>query len=344
MKLVFSILLLFSILLTGCGKVKMEGYKRMTTNNNYQQQVRAAAQHPNVQKFLNFIAKAEGTSDIGRGGYDVNFGGSTFDDFSAHPGVSRNFTQTNKKKNTTTAAGRYQFLKGTWNGVSKKMGLDDFSPASQDVGATYLLYERGALQDVIDGNTTSAIKKMGSTWASFPTSPHPQNKHSWGTVNKWLEGEGLPSATPASNVDMQPLDNFQTSVPNDALPKSSSSGDPGQPSPSTFMPQNDFLDDRPFLAQAAGPSIDNSALPQQQQVMPYTDVRTGQTAGAVPETMADYARLQNFADYDMNTRGSLINLEDQLSQAEQSIKRQLNLFDPYPTYFDDRLRKLIAEA
>ena len=51
-------------------------------------------------------------------GYNTIFGNERSDDLKAHPNVKKEFTQTDGKKNSTTAAGRYQFLKGTWDSVS----------------------------------------------------------------------------------------------------------------------------------------------------------------------------------------------------------------------------------
>ena len=42
-------------------------------------------------------------------GYNTLFGGDQFSDFSDHPRILKEFTETNGKKNKTSAAGRYQF-------------------------------------------------------------------------------------------------------------------------------------------------------------------------------------------------------------------------------------------
>lgn len=154
----------------------------------------------NVQRFLNAIAMAEGTAKPGVDPYRVAFGGSTFDDLSAHPNVRREFTQTDGKKNYTTAAGKYQFLKGTWSDVADKLALPDFSPRSQDLGAIELLRRNGALDDVLAGKFDSAVKKSGRTWASLPSSPYAQPRRSAGFLERALN-----SVIPSAQAEERPM-------------------------------------------------------------------------------------------------------------------------------------------
>ncbi|MEC6393349.1 glycoside hydrolase family 104 protein [Acinetobacter pittii] len=143
----------------------------MATRENYEKLLKA----PNVQKMLNLIANAEGVKH----GYNTLFGNERVNDLSWHPGVKKGFTQTDGKKNATTAAGRYQFLKDTWDGVAKQLGLEDFSPKNQDIAAVALLAQNGALPSVLKGDFKTAVQKSGSTWASLPSSPYAQPKRSW---------------------------------------------------------------------------------------------------------------------------------------------------------------------
>jgi lysozyme len=92
-------------------------------------------------------------------------GGDTFNDYSAHPD-----TLHNAGAYRTTAAGRYQFVYATWEDLATKLGLSDFSPANQDLGAIELIRERGALDDVINGNFDVAVQKVSNIWASLPGS------------------------------------------------------------------------------------------------------------------------------------------------------------------------------
>lgn len=143
----------------------------MATRENFEKLLGS----PNVQKMLNLIANAEGVKH----GYNTLFGNERLNDLSWHPNVKKEFTQTDGKKNVTTAAGRYQFLKDTWDGVAKQLGLKDFSPKNQDIAAVALLAQNGALSSVLKGDFKTAVQKSGSTWASLPSSPYAQPKRSW---------------------------------------------------------------------------------------------------------------------------------------------------------------------
>lgn len=146
------------------------------------QQLMQLMNNPNARKMLDLIATTEGVKH----GYNTLFGNQRFDNLSSHPNIKKAFTQTDGKKNYTTAAGRYQFLKGTWDGLAQQYGIKDFSPHSQDFGALALLDQIGALPYVLKGDFQTAIKKSGSTWASLPTSPYAQNKRSWDFVDSQL--------------------------------------------------------------------------------------------------------------------------------------------------------------
>ena len=150
-----------------------------------------ARNDPNVLKFLNLIARAEGTEKYG---YNTAFGGDYFGDLSQHPNIKKNFKQTDGKVNSSGASGRYQFLNKTWNGVSKKYGLEDFGGVNQDLGAIALITENGALKDVQSGNFKKAIDKLGNIWASFPSSPYKQRKRSY----EYLLGKEYAANTPQS--------------------------------------------------------------------------------------------------------------------------------------------------
>ena len=140
--------------------------------------------NPNVRKLLDVIASAEGVKH----GYNTIFGNERLNSLSAHPNVRKQFTQTNGKTNVTTAAGRYQFLKPTWDGLSRQYGLKDFSPQSQDIGAIGLIMQKGALNDALKGNYQAAIQKLGGTWASLPSSPYAQPKRSQAEIDRFLGG------------------------------------------------------------------------------------------------------------------------------------------------------------
>lgn len=133
----------------------------------------------NVQAFLGLIRDTEGTAK-GADPYRV-YGGSAKNQIKdlSKPDFKRwGFTQTDGKKNTSSASGAYQFLERTWNGLAKQHGLKDFSPRSQDLGAIALLKQSGALDAILKGDFDTAVKKANRTWASLPGSPYAQHTRS----------------------------------------------------------------------------------------------------------------------------------------------------------------------
>lgn len=121
----------------------------------------------NVQAMLRVIRNAEGTADAG--GYNRLFGGGSFDGYADHP---RRIIKLSGY--TSTAAGAYQFKASTWDETRQMMGLRDFSPSSQDLGAVGRIAARRALDDVIAGRFEQAIQKINKEWASLPGSPYGQ--------------------------------------------------------------------------------------------------------------------------------------------------------------------------
>lgn len=141
----------------------MDGSFMNTTTN-------ADLSNQNVRAFLDMIAVSEGTAM--EEGYRVMFGYPRFADrlitsYADHPRQYFTFTSGGKTLKTS-AAGRYQFLASTWDELKKKLGLPDFSPASQDLACIELIRQRGALTDVRAGRVASAISKCAKTWASLP--------------------------------------------------------------------------------------------------------------------------------------------------------------------------------
>jgi muramidase (phage lysozyme) len=127
----------------------------------------------NIQGYLSNLSKAE------QADYNTIVGGSTFNDYSKHPGVIGVTT----KEGPSTAAGRYQITKTTYDRYAKKLGITDFSPESQDKIALELIKDNNALEDVKQGNYQAANAKLGGIWASLPSSKYNQPKRS----SAWVE-------------------------------------------------------------------------------------------------------------------------------------------------------------
>lgn len=108
--------------------------------------------------------------------YNVIFGGQSFDSYAAHPGVRVPFRNpATGKPDISTAAGAYQFILPTWNALASRLGLADFSPASQDAAARQLLIDTGAAQALANDDITTALRKASTQWASLPYSAARQN-------------------------------------------------------------------------------------------------------------------------------------------------------------------------
>lgn len=129
-------------------------------------------QATNLAAFLWMIRVSEGTA--GAEGYRTMVGGSLFDSYADHPRVLVDLPRLGIK---SSAAGAYQILRRTWDGVAKKLGLVDFSPASQDAAALELIRQRGALAAVREGRFADAVGKCRKEWASLPGAGYGQHEN-----------------------------------------------------------------------------------------------------------------------------------------------------------------------
>lgn len=228
--------------------------------------------NPNVQKVLRVIGQAEGT--VGEkiaDPYRIAFGGGTFDSLDSHPNMLTVFTQTDGKANKSSAAGAYQFLKPTWDDVSSKLGLKDFSPRSQDIAALELINRAGALQDVLKGDTSAAFSKLGATWASLPSSPYAQPKRSPGFIEQALNAV-IPAAEAASVAKIDP-----NTVQWDDAPKATSGIDPASVQWDEPAAQTPY---RVEMSQEDAQRMQNAAKPQERGLMERLGRQVGLTARA----------------------------------------------------------------
>lgn len=197
-------------------------------------------ENPNLTRFLDFLGKSEGAD------WNTVVGGKKFSDFSQHPNVVGLTTP----DGPSTAAGKYQITGTTYRDVAPKIGVNDFSPESQNQVAIELMRRNGALDDVLAGNYEPAIKKLGGVWASLPSSNYNQPKRDWNFVKANLTNssadEGWETVSPAAKSDA----GWETVTP--ASPNEPARGrptmqndprivDPNQPAP-TNAPQRAALD------------------------------------------------------------------------------------------------------
>jgi len=115
----------------------------------------------NERGWLQAIRHAEGTA--GSNGYATTFGYQTFDPAKGHP---RRVVKSGGY--ASDAAGAYQFLSTTWDGVNRQMGTSsaDFSPAAQDRAALQLIRNRGV--DPTQAISREGVAKLAPEWASLP--------------------------------------------------------------------------------------------------------------------------------------------------------------------------------
>lgn len=97
------------------------------------------------------------------GHYDMLYGGYSLTSYAWHPG---------KGPTGHTDAGRYQFVRSTWNSVAKQIGLHDFSPVNQDKAAWYLASHDYRLRTGRDLNSDLERgrfdpKGLKDTWVSI---------------------------------------------------------------------------------------------------------------------------------------------------------------------------------
>jgi muramidase (phage lysozyme) len=131
-------------------------------------ELQAALQHKNVVAFLHLIRQGETnqTDDA----YREMFGGSLF----AAPPWQHPHILITSGRYTSTAAGAYQFLARTWDGLVSQFRFEDFSPPNQDQAAVALIARHDALDDVIAGRIVDALGKCRQEWASLPGAPYAQ--------------------------------------------------------------------------------------------------------------------------------------------------------------------------
>jgi len=147
--------------------------------------LQVALENPNVRAFLRAIRLGEGTAD--ELGYNRIVGGDTFAHFVDHPRAMRYIKA---YKVWSSAAGAYQIIGKTWDGLVKQYGFPDFSPECQDEAAVALIAEKRALRHVKEGRIETAIALLGGVWASLPGSTAGQRTEKLAAVLNEYEAHG----------------------------------------------------------------------------------------------------------------------------------------------------------
>ena len=100
--------------------------------------------------------------------YNAQYGNNTFESFEDHPRE-----QITRWGYTATAAGAYQFVEGTWDGLVSQLGLTDFSPGNQDAAAVSLIESvSDASEQIQSGDYESALNTLSGQWSSLPGGQH----------------------------------------------------------------------------------------------------------------------------------------------------------------------------
>ena len=227
---------------------------------------------------LDAIAFAEGTAKYPNDGYNTMFTGKQFSGFGDHPRKIQR-----SRRYASDAAGRYQFLSTTWDPLAKKLGLKDFSPASQDKAAIELSRQYDVTQQLLqkEGMSMKVSSLLGRQWASFPGKTiglDQPTKELKGIQNVYQKSLGSPP--PA-----------QTSSPSSAQTAPAQPPSPAQITP-TGTPQN------PQIPQSLAPErkgqtvivSQNPSSPARQ--MMYSG--GGGSSGGGSSPISDFALLNNF--------------------------------------------------
>jgi len=180
---------------------------------------------PRVRAMLDVLGYAEGTgNNYGRvvfgtvlgpsnrnAPYDRSFVGQrnvVVTDFSRHPNLAVRWAN---GQPPSSAAGRYQFLYRTWQGLNQP----DFSPHSQDIGAIMLMQRRGMIEPLLRGDFAEAIHRGAPEWASLPVAGG----------GSYYGGQGAKTLSSLRNVFTASLErNHGTTAPPDNPTPTTTSG------------------------------------------------------------------------------------------------------------------------
>jgi muramidase (phage lysozyme) len=143
---------------------------------------------PIQRAFLNAVAGGESA-----GAYNIRFtprGGAFFDSYEQHPGIFEKRADGRK----SSAAGRYQFVKSTWDAL----GGGEFTPERQDEMAlkyAALKYKGETGRDLWkdleeDGLTNQIMDALAPTWEAFYKNKRTHAKRFWSSLARYEKENG----------------------------------------------------------------------------------------------------------------------------------------------------------
>lgn len=163
-----------------------------------QYQTGSAMQSPQMAAALQTIARSEGTANQ-RDPYRVCYGYKhTIFNLTDHPAITGEWggepldsLGAAYRGLKSTAAGKYQINKPTWMDARRALGLPDFTAASQDAAAAWLIKKAGALDAVESGDVATFVARCASRWASFAGANAPgQRMHSVAALEGYFQQAG----------------------------------------------------------------------------------------------------------------------------------------------------------
>jgi len=195
-----------------------------------------AAEHLPIEGkgFLTAVSGAESPD------YNTIYGGKKFLSYNAHPGQAVPIQSGPYAGQTSSAAGRYQFLGPTWEGVAKKFGLSDFSPETQDIGAwshAQDVYKAKTGRDLLPDLQTPMRRKsvesaLAGVWPSMPGG----DQRNGATDGFWSRYDGVVGGAQAAQGAPQQRQQFASANTGTATDAGGGMGEP-TPQPMGAQPQ-----------------------------------------------------------------------------------------------------------
>ena len=179
---------------------------------------------------LETISQVEGTS--GPDGYRTMFGGGKF----SAPPWKHPDTVVTSGGYSSSAAGKYQFMPGTWASAAKALGLTDFSPANQDKAALWLVKNRGV--DPSKQLTIANFEVLGKEWAGLSPYYGQTSRTAAQSYNIYFEKLKNAGATPTAKIaPNSPAANVDPCVCDPSTPD----GNPGTLPPPVKQPEGGHI-------------------------------------------------------------------------------------------------------